>query len=386
MTMTPTAGAAPQAEAKPGARAASIDALKGVIMIVMALDHVRSFFMTWDGVKEVWYQPATYNPNFWDFMARYVSHLAAPGFFFLMGMGMVLFAASRRKSGWDEGRIIKNLVIRGLILIACQILLENSAWALRSENPMRFFSTGVLSTLGLSMIFAAFFLRLGWKVALGTGFALLLINAVIIHAYDMNREGLSLAEYLLFAVGNWGPVRVNYPLVPWLGVTLLGVAYAYAWRADAEKTYRWSLYGGLMLIAAFIVMRLLPGFYWNFRVPVDGTALGFMQATKYPPSFSWLALTLGINGVLLWVFSKSDAFLNSWGQFLLDYGRSPLFFYVAHLHIYQAMSQVVFSRHEHIASMAAVWWIVGLIILWPMCRAYGRFKQSTPKESIWRFF
>lgn len=100
------ATAATRPKEKAGGRALALDALKGVIMVVMALDHTRSFLMKYDGVKEIWYAPATYNPQIWDFVSRYVSHLAAPGFFFLMGMGMVLMAESRRKIGWDDNKVL----------------------------------------------------------------------------------------------------------------------------------------------------------------------------------------------------------------------------------------------------------------------------------------
>jgi len=371
---------------KPGGRAVAIDALKGLIMVVMALDHVRSFFMKWDGVKEIWYVPATYNPEFWNFWARYISHLAAPGFFFLMGMGMVLMRNSRLKAGWENSKVVRNLVIRGLILVALQFTLEDAAWAMRSGNVARFLATGVLSTLGLAMVFSAFALRFRAWGMVALGVALLIGNQVAVLALDMNKEGLGLAQFLLVYAGAWGPVKVNYPLIPWLGVTLLGMAYGVYWAADSDRCYRQTLWGGLALIGLFVLMRMMPDGIWNLRQATDGTFFGFMQATKYPPSLSWLALTLGANAIILWLFWKGESLVSGMGKVLLDYGRSPLFFYVLHLHLYGTMSLFVFNKHTEIASAAAVWWLVGLAILWPACRYYGRFKGSTHPDSVWRFF
>lgn len=142
------------------------------------------------------------------------------------------------------------------------------------------------------------------------------------------------------------------------------------------------------LVATLLYLPLLyvPGGIWHLRGAVDDSFFSFLQATKYPPSLSWLALTLGANAVILWLFWKGEALFSGIGRVLLDYGRSPLFFYVVHLHLYGMMSLLVFNRHTEIASLAAVWWIVGLAILWPLCLFYGRFKASTHPESVWRFF
>jgi len=155
-----TAAPAAMPKAKAGGRALALDALKGLIMIVMALDHTRSFLMKYDGVKEIWYEKATYNPETWDFVSRYVSHLAAPGFFFMMGMGMVLMVESRRRIGWDDNKVFQSFLKRGAILILLQFTLENLAWFERSHNPLHFLSTGVLSTLGACMILGGFLISL----------------------------------------------------------------------------------------------------------------------------------------------------------------------------------------------------------------------------------
>ena len=109
----------------------------------MSLDHAHSFLVKYDGIKEIWFQKAIYNPDVWYFTARYVSHLAAPGFFFMMGMGMVLLAQSRRKVGWDDAKVFQSFLKRGAILILLQFTLENLAWFERSHNPLNFASTSI---------------------------------------------------------------------------------------------------------------------------------------------------------------------------------------------------------------------------------------------------
>jgi uncharacterized membrane protein len=378
--------AAPAAAAKDRAsgRAIALDALKGLIMIVMALDHTRSFLMKYDGVKEIWYAPGTYNPQVWDFLSRYISHLAAPGFFFMMGMGMVLMVESRRKIGWDDQKVFVSFLKRGAILILLQFTLENLAWFERSHNPLHFLSTGVLSTLGACMIIGGFMMRFRTVGVAVISVVALLLTTSIIHTLDpAYRDDQSLAMSLLFVAGRAGVVKVNYPIVPWLGVTGLGMLYGWYWGADRVRGYRAALYLGIGLMAAFVLMRWFDGF-WNYRPPVDGSIEAFFQATKYPPSLSWLALTCGGNFLIIWLFWKGEALVEKGAPFLLAYGRSALFFYIVHLHIYALMSLIFFNGHATILSMAGVLWLVGLAILWPLCAWYGKFKGGKDADSIWR--
>jgi uncharacterized membrane protein len=373
-----------QAAAKAGGRALALDALKGLIMIVMALDHTRSFLMKYDGVKEIWYEKGTYNPQLWDFVSRYVSHLAAPGFFFMMGMGMVLMVESRRKIGWDDNKVFQSFLKRGAILILLQFTLENLAWFERSHNPLHFLSTGVLSTLGACMILGGFLMRFRATGVAVISAAALLVTVSIIRSLDPMAHGdQSLLMSLLFVAGRAGVVKVNYPIVPWLGVTGLGMLYGWYWGADRVRGYKAALYLGLGLVAAFVVMRSVDGF-WNYRVPVDGSVEAFLQATKYPPSLSWLSLMLGANFLIVWLFWQGEVLVEKFGQVLLAYGRSALFFYVVHLHIYGVMSLIFFHSHTTILSMAGVLWLAGLAILWPLCTWYGHFKAGKDADSIWR--
>lgn len=378
------ATAATRPKEKAGGRALALDALKGVIMVVMALDHTRSFLMKYDGVKEIWYAPATYNPQIWDFVSRYVSHLAAPGFFFLMGMGMVLMAESRRKIGWDDNKVFHSFLKRGVILILLQFTLENLAWFERSHNVVHFLSTGVLSTLGACMIFGSFMMRYRAKGVAAVSVMALLATAMIIQDLDpASHDDQALLSAVLFVAGRAGAVKVNYPIIPWLGVTGLGMLYGWYWAADRVRGYRTALYLGLLLVAAFVAMRNFPGF-WNYRMPVDGSVQAFLQATKYPPDLSWLSLMLGANFLIVWLFWKGEALVERYGQALLAYGRSALFFYIVHLHVFGIMSMIFFNGHTTIVSMAGVLWLVALAILWPLCAWYGRFKTGKDADSIWR--
>jgi uncharacterized membrane protein len=384
--MVEQAQAAPaiQLQERATGRAIALDALKGLIMIVMALDHTRSFLMKYDGVKEIWFAPATYNPQIWDFVSRYVSHLAAPGFFFLMGMGMVLMSLSRQKVGWDSTRIFHSFLKRGAILILLQFTLENLAWFERSHNVVHFLSTGVLSTLGICMILGGFMMRYRVAGVAAVSVLALLATASVVRGLDPAQgEDLPLFITLLFAAGKSGVVKVNYPIMPWLGVTGLGMIYGWFWAADRARGYRAALYLGIVLVLAFCAMRNFPGI-WNYRMPIDGSIQAFLQATKYPPDLAWLSLTLGANFLIVWLFWKGEALVERWGGALLAYGRSALFFYIVHLHVYGIMSMIFFNSHTTILSMAGVLWLVGLAILWPLCNWYGTFKAGKDADSIWR--
>ncbi len=368
-----------------GERALALDALKGLIMVVMALDHVKSFLMKYDGTKEIWSAPALYTADVWNFAARYISHLAAPGFFFMMGMGMVLFAAARTDIGWSNGRIARNFVIRGLILVALQFVAENPAWIIRSGNVERILSTGVLSTLGLAMVLSA--LALCWRPAavVAASAACVLATQLFVAGLGMEVREFPLIVRLLVVAGDAGMVRVNYPLIPWLGVTGFGMAYGWYWVRDRDRAYRHAMSAGLALLAAFFVIRGVGGF-GNLRPAVDTGALAFLQVTKYPPSLSFLALTLGVNFLVICLLWMGEGLLARFGGVLLAYGRSPLFFYVAHLYIYALMSLVVYNRNDHILSLAGLCWLLGLAMLWPLCKWYGDFKRTRGADSIWRLF
>jgi uncharacterized membrane protein len=179
-------------------RLVGLDLFKGLIMAIMALDHA-SFFAAKFHPFEFWDQALPHYPDAVSFLTRFFTHLCAPGFFFMMGAGMILLANSRRSQGWPEGRIMRFFLIRGFILVLLQFFLENPAWLIgilgdktqvlsavatsASGEQVRFLF-GVLFALGMSMVIWALLLRFKSPLILGLSIAFILLTQVLISSAD----------------------------------------------------------------------------------------------------------------------------------------------------------------------------------------------------------
>jgi uncharacterized membrane protein len=371
-----------------------LDGLRGVIIVVMALDHA-SYFVAGIHPGEFWGVPLPSYPDAFHFLTRLVTHLCAPGFFFLMGASMILLTSARRKAGWTDGRITRFFATRGFILIIVQLLIENPAWGLGILNGVVdttkppgggaepvILHFGVLSALGATMIFWSFFTRSGIALpATLSGIAILGTQFLIPDARD---AGLLYSPWLrvLLIPGKTGIWQVFYPLIPWLGLTGLGLVFGKILRQNRDNAYRAALIGGIAFLALFFLMRT-SGSFGDFHAPGTGW-INFFNLTKYPPSLEFIFMTLGVDLLLLFLLSKAESWLGTWGRPLLVFGSTALFFYVAHLYLY-ALIGFAFPNHTSFGLMYVLWFL-GLIALYPICLWYKRFKGQRPPESVWRFF
>ena len=207
-------------------------------MVVMAVDHA-SYFIARVHSRELWGASLPAYPDALWFWTRWITHICAPGFFLLMGVGVVLFADGRRSAGWTAGRITRSLVIRGLLLILLQLVVENSAWMIGDLSvrpdaevirggPMPGGGTeaavylGVLFSLGGSLVFWAFFQRLpAWLIGL-VSLAAIVGAQVAVSGPDHAKTLYSPLVRALLVPGHTDAIVVLYPVIPWLGVTGLG--------------------------------------------------------------------------------------------------------------------------------------------------------------------
>ncbi len=163
-----------------GPRLIEIDAARGLMIFVMSLDHANHFIARGKLAPELWAGPfPDYQGDALRFLTRFVTHLAAPGFFFLMGAGMILFAASRRRHGWSRSQITLHFASRGALLVALQFLLENPAWNIGGgAGPTTYF--GVLYALGATMMLGAILLELRPRWLLVLSLALILSTEILL--------------------------------------------------------------------------------------------------------------------------------------------------------------------------------------------------------------
>ncbi len=363
-----------------------LDALRGFIMIVMALDHANAFIAHAHPPPEFWSGSfPTYRYAIF-FLTRLVTHLAAPGFFFLMGAGMTLFADSRRRMGWTEGSILQYFVVRGAILILLQLFVENPAWQIASilNGGGRVFPVylGVLYGLGGAMILAAGMRFLPTKLLATLSFALMLFPELVIR-FARGATASTLIGLLLVPTFN-ETTTVYYPILAWLGLTGFGLLFGQWLLKDRVGAYRWSALIGAGMLSLFVILRLV-GDFGNIRSAAGNDAAGggwiaFLNVVKYPPSLVFVLLALGVDLILLSLFTRVEVLARP----LAVWGRSPLFFYVAHLYLYGLIGVAALPSGTGILQMYPVW-LLGLVILFVACWAYGKFKQSQPPESLWRF-
>lgn len=351
-----------------------LDALRGFIMLAMALDHANLFIAHGHPRSEMW---SGSFPTYTDplaFFTRAVTHLAAPGFFFLMGAGMILFAHSRHTSGWSRRRIARFLILRGALLMLLQILVENPAWIWGSGGAFPFFDLpiylGVLYGLGSAMILGTLLLRLPRRSIAILGAGLVLLPEIVIRFFVPDVLRFTPFITLLLLPGSTQYVSVLYPILPWLGVTALGMVFGRRLLENPAQAYRRTLIFGLAALVVYVPLRVLNGF-GNIRAAVGSGWIAFLNNVKYPPGVTFLLLALGIDWLLLFALShKALSFLTRPLSPLIVFGTTPLFFYLAHLYLYGLIGRTFFPNGTSIPAMYP-WWLLGLVMLYPLCVAYG---------------
>ncbi len=309
-------GAAPPATH----RLESVDVVRGIIMIIMALDHTRDFFgMPGANPTDL----ATTSPAL--FATRWVTNICAPVFFLLTGTGASL--SLRRKTPAELSRF---LFTRGLWLIFLEIVVLRCL-AYQFNVDYRVTMLLVLWALGWAMIALAALVRLPVGAVVAIGLVMIAGHNLLDGAQFANPVWtiLHVPGFVLNSPGH--VVFAAYPLIPWIGVTAVGygLGWVYGWASDRRRTFLLRL--GLGLSAAFVALRALNIYGdaapWAMQPKVAFTVLSFLNTTKYPPSLLFLLMTLGPAMLLLWAVDRGTPRML---RPALIIGKVPLFYYILH--------------------------------------------------------
>ena len=381
-------GKAPLFRAPAGARLPGIDRMRGLVIILMALDHVRDFF----NADALHFEPTDLtrtNPAL--FLTRFVTHFCAPTFILLAGVSAYLHGA---KLG-DRRALARFLLARGVGLILLDIILVSPVWGLE----LGVIELATLWAIGFSLIVLAglVFLPPGGVLAVG---ALILLghNALDqVHAAEFGALAplwIMLHEPGALPFGLRG--EVAYPVLPWLGIMAAGFGLGPVFlEANAQRKRKLTMLG----LAALVLFLLLRGtnLYgdprpWSAQGDGVMTALSLLNVTKYPPSLLYALVTLGPVFLLLPATERLGGIA---GEVLETFGRVPLFIYVLHLYVAHAVAVVLWLAEglefhqlrsfevraappEGLGlSLAGTYaaWILIMAALYPACRWYAGIKQ-----------
>lgn len=305
------------------ARVQSVDALRGLIMIIMALDHTRDFFHA----DAMVFQPEDLSRTTAAiFFTRWITHFCAPVFMFTAGIGAFFWL--NRSSGRTRAQLSKFLVTRGLWLALLDLTVIRFA--------MTFGKGLVLLTplwgLGWAMVFLAILIYLP-TVPL----AILSVGVIALHNLldSVTAAQFGSAAWLWNCIHQLGvfraagvPILVSYPLVPWFAVMSAGYCFGTIFLWEQEQRRRWMIWIGSGLTSAFLINRWIN--VYGDPVPWNGSLLSFLRCNKYPPSLDFLLMTLGPAVlVLAWFDSIEFSAKNP----LLVFGRVPLFYFILHLYV-----------------------------------------------------
>jgi uncharacterized membrane protein len=382
-------------------RLSSIDALRGLIMAIMALDHVRDFFhagaMTFPPEDLTKTTAAL-------FFTRWITHICAPVFMFTTGVGAFLWGAKPGRTPSDLSRF---LVTRGLWLMFLELTVLRFAYFFSLTSGPWLLS--ILWAIGGSMVALGVLARLPIRI-------LAPLSLIVIASHNLT-DGIGAEAFGAFAplwnllhrpggFAIWGTVFVvAYPFVPWFAVMAAGYCFGGVLSLQADRRQTIMRNSGLGLIAAFVILRGLNVYGdpqpWSNRIP-DMVFLSFLRTTKYPPSVLFLLMTLGPALVLLSWFDRRE-----WraDHPLLVLGRVPLFFFLLHFSLAHLLAfPLAFLRYSEAAfllkpmpslggaldayppgfgySLPAVYgiWLLVLALSYPLCRWFADVKQ---RRSDW---
>lgn len=370
------------------ARLTSIDALRGFVMIVMLLDHVRETFYLHLQVSDPMAVPGT-PPEV--FFSRLAAHLCAPVFVFLTGLSAWLYG---NPDGAPPRDVRGFLVKRGLLLIGLELTLINFAWS--ASYDVLYLQ--VIWAIGFSMLALALLSGLPrWVLAT--------IGLVIVGGHNalagvvVPPDSPFHAPWTLMLHRDWlipeglMRVRVSYPALPWVGVMLLGFAMGplFTRAVDAARRARRLIGLGLGGLAMLAMLRGLNLYGENApwvagATPLE-TAMSWLNFTKYPPSLDFLLLTLGLGMLLLAGFER---WRNAFTRVCAVFGGAPMFYYLLHLYVLLIGYRLLLAlfgpnQGERFGVDADQFWLIWVVwlalvpLLYPPVKAFGALKRRTTR-------
>jgi len=326
----------------------ALDILRGMVMIVMALDHTRDFF------SHLRFEPEDLGQTYYAlFFTRWITHYCAPLFFFLAGTGAYFYG--RRRTPAELSRF---LWTRGLWLVFLEFTIIGTAWTF--QFPFGFF--GVIWALGASMLILSAAVRLPVRW-LGAASLLIIATHDLLDRVRPGQFGSLGWLWTILHVRSgvvlpWGIHQfVLFQIIPWVAVMGAGYAFGTVYKLEPVRRRRLILRIGLVLTLAFIFLRatnlygnppaglggVSPG-PWHIQPTFEKTLILFLDVEKYPPSLQFLLMTMGPALILLaWLEKQMQdrPRLTILGSVLVIFGRVPLFFYILHLYLIHALAVVV---------------------------------------------
>ncbi|HRX92520.1 MAG TPA: heparan-alpha-glucosaminide N-acetyltransferase domain-containing protein [Chitinophagaceae bacterium] len=395
----------------PRQRIQSIDVLRGLVMVIMALDHVRDFFYKTDITKA---GDAALNPTNMQttfpalFFTRWITHFCAPIFVFLAGTSIYLMCQRKTKR-----EISIFLIKRGFWLVVVELLIITFGWTFDPQYHLLIMQ--VIWAIGISMIIMGMLVLLPYKWMLALG--IIIVAGHNILNYSVVNESLKgglwadllyFADFSTYQIFKGHYIIIIYSFVPWLGIMLLGYCFGrfYGSSFDPGKRRKILIQLGTGLIFLFILLRLLnmygdPAPWHEQPRGTVYTFLSFLNVNKYPPSLIFFAMTLGPGILFLGLIEKVQ---NRFTGILNIYGRVPMLYYILHFFIIHTLVVITFyvqgfGNDDIITEgvpfffkpgglgfgLPGVWavWIFVVVILFPVCKWYDKYKTVNVRTKPW---
>lgn len=404
----PSVSSAPTVAAPSRQRIDSVDLLRGLVMVIMMLDHTREF-SHWASFQ---FDPADITKTYPAlFATRWITHFCAPVFFFLAGTGAYL----KRTRGASTAEVSRFLWTRGLWLVLLEITVVRIGITFsvdyRFLGPMQ-----TIWALGWSMVVLAALIRLPVRVIGAIGVLMIGLHDLAdgVKAATWSAPGspvpdaasklwMVLHQVGAFPIAGWPSpvVFIQYPLVPLIGVMAAGFAFGtvYEWTPEARR--RLLLRVGLATTALFLVLRALNEYGdpspWAVQTSAAMTVVSFFNTSKYPTSLMFLAMTLGPSLLFLaWAEARERGAI---GRALVTLGRVPLFFYIGQWYVAHGFSWLLhratgrpttllffdidqlgppepalLARTGFPLWVTYVAWIAGVALLYPLCKWFAGVK------------
>jgi len=369
-------------------RITAVDMLRGLVMIVMALDHIRDYTTYYHFAPEDLAQ--TTIPLF---ITRWVTHFCAPVFMFVAGVGSGLGEVN----GKSKKQLSHFLWTRGVWLVLIEFTVVKLGWTFNFTDRTIYFL--VIWALGICMIALAALIYVPKRWLLGLGIAMVLGHNVLDGILPSSLGTLGPLWMILHVKGEFmiGPFAtfIYYPVIPWVGVMALGYVFADFYKTEANKRQQQLVVLGLILSLLFFVIRGINSYGdmapWSVQSTIGMTIVSFFNVTKYPPSLSYLLMTLGPSIMLLAIFERIKGKAS---DFLMVFGRVPMFFYIIHLYLIHILAVLIgwyqgytfYDMSHDFESFPAdygvglvstyTYWLLLIMLSYVLCKSYITFKKG----------